>query len=254
MKTDTEKAAPSEETETAEDAVQEEPTEPAEAEAEEKKPEESEPEPPQKQSSVRRALELARGSALATRVLVLLVLAACVITAGLQWREAGRLNDRESTREQIRTRAGEFGQALLSYNHSDPDAARKRVLGLSATDFAKSYDVAFNDGLRGIITKLKADATASVRTVYVDNVQGDNAKAIVVMDSEVKSTAGTRRVLGSYLEMDLVRQSGAWMIKSVNSIGALNESLTKPDGTPVSPSPSSKPSNDPLSPPTGSGD
>jgi Mce-associated membrane protein len=175
--------------------------------------------------------------ALVTRVLVVVVLAAAVTTALLQWRQADRLTTRENTRQQVGTRAGEFGQALLSYRHTDPDAARKRVLSLATDDFGRTYDEAFTDGLQGVITKLKADATATVRTVYVDTVSGDDAKAIVVMDSEVKSTAGTRRVLGSYLEMELVRQKGGWRVKSVNSIGAVNESLTKPDGSTPATSP-----------------
>ncbi|MDN3351311.1 hypothetical protein [Actinomadura sp. DC4] len=221
MPTETEKAA--DERTTDEDR----PGEAAEPEAEE-------PSPSEEPSPERRRLLTA---ALLTRVMVLVVLAAAVTTALLQWRQAGRLSAREDTRRQVSTRAGEFGQALLSYDHSDPDAARKRVLGMTTDDFGRTYDVAFTDGLQGIITKLKADAKATVRTVYVGDVGGDDAKAVVVMDSEVKSTAGTRRVLGSYLEMELVRQHGQWRVKSVNSIGAINESLTKPDGTTVTPGP-----------------
>lgn len=55
------------------------------------------------------------------------------------------------------------------------------------------------------------------------------------MDSEVTSTAGTRRVLDSYLDMELIRQKGQWRVNSVASIGAINESMTNPNGTPQEP-------------------
>ncbi|MGI8329214.1 hypothetical protein ACRYCC_04570 [Actinomadura scrupuli] len=183
--------------------------------------------------AVRRLVAKRPGWALTARALVVLALAAAVTTAALQWHRADRLDQRERTRQQVAARAGQFGQALLSYDHTRLDAARKRVLGMAATDFGKTYDVAFTGGLQDAITKLKADATATVRTVYVSAVDGSNAKAIVVMDSEVKSSAGTRRVLGSYLEMELVEQHGQWRVNAVNSIGAINESLTKNGGAPA---------------------
>lgn len=183
--------------------------------------------------AARRLSAKAPGWALTARALVVLALAAAVTTAALQWHRADRLDQREHTRQQVADLAGRFGQALLSYDHNNLDAARKRVLGMAATDFGKTYDVAFTGGLQDAITKLRADATASVRTVYVSAVDGSNAKAIVVMDSEVKSTAGTRRVLGSYLEMELVQQNGRWRVNAVNSIGAVNESLTKTGGAPA---------------------
>lgn len=175
------------------------------------------------------------------RALVMLVLIASVVTAGLQWHRAEAAADRENDRKSVAARAEEFGQALLSYDHADLQAARHRVLAMSSDDFAKTYDVAFTGGLESVITKLKADATATARTVYVNDIDGDNARAVVVMDSEVHSTAGTRRVLGSYLDMKLARHRGQWKVTEVNSVGAANESMTDPDGKQTKPSPSPSP-------------
>lgn len=183
------------------------------------------------------------GRAALARTLVVVALAAAVITALAQWHRADTLNRREAVRRQITATAGQFGQALLSYDHTHLDTARKRVLDLATDDFGRTYDVAFTGGLEGAITKLKADATATIRAVYLDGVGSDGAKAVVVMDSQVTSTAGTRNVLGSYLQMNLTRQGGRWRVSAVNSIGAINESLA-PNGpgattptTSVSPAP-----------------
>ncbi|QFG22335.1 hypothetical protein [Actinomadura sp. WMMB 499] len=159
-----------------------------------------------------------------------LVLAAAVATAGLQWYRADQAAGEEVARAAVEKRAGEFGQALLSYDHEHLQDARNRVLALSSEDFAKTYDVAFTGGLEGVITKLKADASATVRAVYLGDVDESSARAIVVLDSEVRSSAGTRRVLGSHLDMKLERKDGAWRVSEVTSIGAAQETMTDPEG------------------------
>ncbi|MFI0354804.1 hypothetical protein [Actinomadura sp. 9N407] len=194
-----------------------------------KEPEKHEPEkhgPEKHGGKTKRAFS--KGTAL--KAIGVLALAASVATAGLQWRAADEAAQREADRKAVQERAGQFGQALLSYDHTNLQAARNKVLSLASDDFAKTYDVAFTGGLEGVITKLKATATATVRSVYLSQVDGASAKAVVVMDSEVRSSAGTRRVLGSYLDMRLARQGGGWRITEVTSIGAVNESMTDPKG------------------------
>ncbi|MFB4306804.1 hypothetical protein [Actinomadura sp. GTD37] len=164
------------------------------------------------------------------RATVVVALAGSSVTAGLQWHAADQAAQRDAERDRIRASAAEFGQALLSYDHTKLQAARHHVLALASDDFAKTYDEAFTGGLEGVITKLKADATATVQGVYLQKVEEGTAKAVVVMDSEVHSTAGTRRVRGSYLDMRLVRRGGEWKVTDVTSIGAANESMTDPQG------------------------
>lgn len=183
------------------------------------------------------------GRASLGKVLVFLALVAAVAVAGWQWRHAAALEEKEHARQEISSVAGRFGQALLSYEHADLAEARERVLSLATPDFGKTYEVAFTGTLQKTITELKADATATVRVVYVTGGTDGSAQAVVVMDSEVKSTAGTRNVTGSYLQMDLVEQKGRWKVSAVNSIGAINESLTGAPGAPdAEPEPSPKPS------------
>ncbi|MBE1533128.1 hypothetical protein [Actinomadura algeriensis] len=164
------------------------------------------------------------------RAAAVLVLLAAVVTAGLQWYRADQSAQEEAARDAVREQAGEFGQALLSYDHEHLQDARNRVLSLASEDFAKTYDVAFTGGLEGVITKLKADASATVRAVYLGDVDETTARAIVVMDSEVRSSAGTRRVLGSHLDMRLMLKDGRWRVTEVTSIGAAQETMTDPDG------------------------
>ncbi|XRQ12214.1 hypothetical protein ACN3XK_15350 [Actinomadura welshii] len=186
----------------------------------------------EKPAEERRERVWLRGSAKAglVKATVAVALVGSVITAGLQWYQADQAAERDAERRAVRASAAEFGEALLSYDHTKLQEARNRVLGLASDDFAETYDEAFTGGLEGVITKLKADATATVRTVYLGEIESGTAKAVVVMDSEVHSTAGTRRVLGSYLDMRLTRRGDEWKITEVTSVGAANETMTNPDG------------------------
>jgi Mce-associated membrane protein len=166
----------------------------------------------------------------------------------LQWREAGRLSQDAATQQLVRTRAAEFGRALLAYKHTDLNGSRTRIQRLASTDFGKSYEAAFS-GLSDVIGKYKADATATVRDTYVNEIDGDRAKALVVLDSEVRSTAGTRRVLGTKLLLELIREKGQWRVSAMTSLEADDETQTKPDGTPASPRPSGGGSGAPAPPP-----
>ncbi|MBW8487356.1 hypothetical protein [Actinomadura parmotrematis] len=220
------------ETATAPEAVEEEAVEEKDEIEEEKEPE----------RAGRRWARVPSTPAL-VRVTVAAVLLASAVTAGLQWHRADQAARRDAERRAVKASAAEFGQALLSYDHTRLQAARNRVLALTSDDFAKTYDEAFTGGLEGVITRLKADATATVRTVYLGDIDDGTARAVVVMDSEVHSTAGTRRVLGSYLDMTLTRHGGAWRVTDVTSVGAANESMTDPQGKQQStPSPAPSPS------------
>jgi Mce-associated membrane protein len=173
-------------------------------------------------------------------VVVLVLLAAAVVLAGVQWRRGNDRDDRvrelehqAATRREIATTAGEFGQALLTYDYNDLNSARTRVLDLATDHFAQEYTSAFTGGLDTVITKLQATSNASVRDVYVGDDVGDTAHAVVTLDSEVKSTAGTRRTVGSYLDLTLVHQDGRWKVDIVISVAALEQQTIGPDGNVV---------------------
>ena len=149
---------------------------------------------------------------------------------GFQWRHAHDLGDRETVRTEVGRIAGLFGEALLSYDYNDLVTARDRVLAHATDRFGQEYTTAFTGGLESAITKLQATSTATVRDVYLADVEHDTARAIVTLDSEVRSTAGTRRTVSSYLDMALVHQNGQWKVDSVTSVAALDQTTT-PSGT-----------------------
>ncbi|SEG81428.1 hypothetical protein SAMN04489712_11454 [Thermomonospora echinospora] len=179
---------------------------------------------------MRRPRPTARTSRRLVAAALALVFATAVATAVIQWRESERLAARDRSEQQVRDRSAEFGRALLAYEHTDLPKARARIRGLASADFGRSYETAF-DGLAEVITKYRANATATVRETYLNDFDGEQAKTLVVLDSEVRSTMGVRRVLGTRLLLELVLEKGSWRVDAMTTLPADDETLTKPDGT-----------------------
>jgi Mce-associated membrane protein len=174
-------------------------------------------------------LTRARFGLVPVAVLGILVLVAVGFGA-FQWRHAHDLGDRQDERAAAGKAAGQFGEALLTYDYKELNAARDRVLALATDRFGQEYTTDFVGALSEAIVKLQATSMATVRDVFLSDVQRDTARAIVTLDSEINSSAGTRRTTSSYLDMALVKQNGAWKIDSVISVAAMDQSTTPPGG------------------------
>ncbi|MER6178116.1 hypothetical protein [Streptosporangium sp. NPDC001681] len=174
-----------------------------------------------------------------------MLFAATATTAVLQWTAADRLAQEKADRAAVSTRAGEFAVALQTYDHTDLQAYRDRVFAISGEDFEKTYNEAFSP-LEGVITTMRASSSASIRGVYVSAVGEGRAKAITVVDSQVTSTAGTRRMLGTYMELSLIKTGGRWKVNAATVMGAAEELVTDPNGETVEPSPTSSPAPSPT--------
>jgi Mce-associated membrane protein len=163
---------------------------------------------------------------------VLALLAGAVGVAVAQWQRAEDLDDEAADRRDAATAASTFASALLSYSADDLDVARERVTALSTPTFAADYADAFEGGLRTVIDELDAVSTATVRDVFVSEVSGASARAVVVVDAEVTSAAGVRDLTGSYLQIELERVDGRWLVSAATAVGAEDESVTGAGPTP----------------------
>lgn len=185
-------------------------------------------------AKVRAARPWARSHLASPRVGASLVLLLVVMTAlaFVQWRRSSSLAADAKTQRDIATTAGSFGEALLSYDFDDVTVARDRVVKLATEEFGKSYSETFRAGLGTIIASLQATAEATVRDVFVTEASGDRAKAVVVLDSKIRSLRGLRELIGSYLEMELRREGGRWKVDAVSAVAAAKDTITKPSPQP----------------------
>jgi Mce-associated membrane protein len=162
---------------------------------------------------------------MAVAVAVVLV-AGTTALAGIEYHRNHDLTGQANDQHAVSATASALAGAILSYNAADLGAARTRVSQLSTASFIQNYDQNFAQALGGTITALQASASATVRDVYVADVTSTSAKAIVVVDFQTKSKTGNRQVLGTHLEMELVRQGGKWLVNVVNLLAISSETQT----------------------------
>jgi hypothetical protein len=174
--------------------------------------------------------------------LVVLFLA-MVTVAGLEWRrgnhlhgQVGRLTTQLQTERDVAATARGLADAVLSYDAAHLDQTQKHVDSFSTPDFSKYWQQSFLNSKTGEIIALQAVATANVKDVYVASVSGNDAKAVVVADFQVKSKTGTTNVSDTYLQLQLKRQSGQWKVNNLTLV--------------IGPSQSQTPAPSPATPPT----
>src|SRR4051794_29125347 len=152
-------------------------------------------------------------------ILIAILGAALVFTttvAVIQWRRADDLRHKESARKAAASTAARFAGALYTYDYSDLAAAKARVLPLLTAKYAKNYETAI-PAQQAEVIRLKAKETAKVAGVFLTDVVGDRAAAVVILDTNLQSTAGNRAAT-SYLDVALVRQGSTWKVDTAKPV------------------------------------
>lgn len=147
--------------------------------------------------------------------------------------EAERLGAERALRVEVSGAAAAFGKALLSYDYQDLQTTRSTLMAQATGDFLATYDEAFGGVMEQVIIKLQAVSQASVREVYLADVDEASAHAIVVVDQQVKTSEAIKTVRDSHLKISLLKEKGVWKINEVTVLGAAKEQETKLDGTPL---------------------
>jgi Mce-associated membrane protein len=112
--------------------------------------------------------------------------------------------------------AGQFGLALFTYDYTDLPGASARVLRFATPSYAKGYDAA-SPPQQATIVQLKARESAKVTGVFLTDVVKDRAAAVVIVNTTLQSTGGTRSSL-SYLDVALVRKGMAWKVDTARAV------------------------------------
>ncbi|MEW9548500.1 hypothetical protein [Nonomuraea sp. NPDC050783] len=166
-----------------------------------------------------------------------MLVAALAATAVLQWVAASRADQaRESLaaeralRLEVSGAASAFSTSLLSYDYRDLQTTRATLSAQATGDFLATYDSAFGGAMAQVIVKLKAVAQATVREVYLADVDEATAHAIVVVDQQVNTSEAIRSVKDSHLKIALVKEKGVWKVRDVTVLGAASDDQYALDG------------------------
>lgn len=150
---------------------------------------------------------------LAVTLAVLFGLAAAALAVLLA---TGAADDDEL--DDLRSRAGQFAEALVTYDFEDPDRHRERVLGFATGSFREEYEDAFDQGLAQIISEVEAVSQGFVKDVYLSQVDEGQAQAVVVVDIEHDGAGGPRTLYDIYFRLTLVEVEGEWKVDQVTDL------------------------------------
>jgi Mce-associated membrane protein len=124
-------------------------------------------------------------------------------------------SDADDAASDLRRTAGQFGEALVTYDHRDPEAHRDAVLGMATGSFREEYEDAFEGELVQIITEVEAVSQGFVKDVFVSEIDEESASAVVVVDVEHDGAAGPRTLYDIYFRLTFVRVGGDWKVDQV---------------------------------------
>jgi Mce-associated membrane protein len=152
-------------------------------------------------------------------VIVSIVLAVAVVGIALAAASfASTLHRERNDRHSVQDVSGRFAAALLTYDYANLDVAKKRVLALSTGKFRKEYEQAFTGGLDTLFKSTQARSAGTVTDVFVGDIESGTVTTIAVVDAVATGTAGTRRMLSSYIELQLVKVHGTWKVDGVTNL------------------------------------
>lgn len=199
---------------------------------------EHEHEPPEAEPEVEPEPAPARSGGRALLVVACVGLAVLSVAMGILAAVLSSRLDRErGDRQAVQDVSGRFAAALLTYDYTDLDKAKARVLALSTRKFQKEYDAAFTGGLDVLVKETQTRSAGTVTDVFVGSISGDSATTIAVVDAVSQGTAGRNQLVSSYIELELVKLSGMWKVDNVTNLnfgqaaGAVPGATTTPSTT-----------------------
>ena len=158
--------------------------------------------------------------------MVVLALAVLVIAAAaVLWQQNQDLTGDRDDRQDAASVAGEFATAVLSYDHRDLEGSVDEVVALSTPDWGREFENAWFQEQQPVVEELNAVARVDVRDVMLGEESDGVLPAIVVFNATIESQIGTRRLGGSYLRLDLVRDEGAWLVDDMAYLASTDQSL-----------------------------
>jgi hypothetical protein len=154
-----------------------------------------------------------RGLKLAVVALAAVCLALTVLAASL----AAKNRDTEGRTAAVRRTAGAMGTAMLTYDYRHLDTYRNGVMRLATAKFAKEFKSTFKDFEELYKASQGSSETREVK-VYVGDVSGQDASALVEVDYRVSGLAGKNRPLIALFEMTLVHTTDGWRVADLGTI------------------------------------
>jgi hypothetical protein len=157
-----------------------------------------------------------RGRAtVAIGIAVLTLATALAVWGGTKYAATARQLDDITS---VRRVAGQFGAAALTYDYKDLKPFEQRMRANATGTFRRQL----GDGLTGLetlIREAKSQSEATVKQIYVGEVEAHAASAVVEVEARAKNgDAAVRTLPAAFIELQLVKAGGHWLIDGVSTL------------------------------------
>ena len=157
-----------------------------------------------------------------------LVMILLIVGLVIQTSRASDLSSDEDERRAVGRAAGGFTEAVYGYDHEDMQESLAAVLEHATDEYAREYEEAWNNELQPVIDELRGSGEIDLTDVYVSDIDGNRAKAVVSFNATLRSTAGARRLTGTFVQIDLQRVDGAWLVADYKLLATTDETQDPP--------------------------
>ena len=159
--------------------------------------------------------------------LLVIVVLAWMVAAGavVLWKQNQDLRSARDDRREAAEVASDFTTAVLSYDHRDLEGSVDDVLALSTPDWGRQYEDAWFQDQQPIVEELQAQAEVVINDVMVGDSSNGVLPVVVTFNASIESTIGTRRLDGSYLQLDLTKVDGSWLVDDMTYLANTSQSL-----------------------------
>lgn len=150
-------------------------------------------------------------------IVAVAVTLAAVVLAVTQTVRADDARDALADYAGARGAASAFGEAYLSYDAADVAGSSERVLSLATDRFAEEFEENRSPAIEALFDEIGTNTQATTTEVFVTEVSGGRARALVVVDVKASSAETPDQTLVDLtFVLDLVRVGSHWKVDAVS--------------------------------------
>jgi hypothetical protein len=153
----------------------------------------------------------------------LIVVAAALLVVAtflgvLAARYHAELTRERDERQEVEQVAARFSAAFFTYDYRTLDASLERIKRDATRKYGGDFERVFKTSISTLIEATKAQSTGTITDVFLGSIEDETASALAVVNVQRQGVAGRLPVAGQYLQLDLVRQRGAWRVDNVTAV------------------------------------
>ncbi|MEY2475214.1 MAG: Mce-associated rane protein [Actinomycetota bacterium] len=166
----------------------------------------------------------------------LIVVAAALLVVAtflgvLAARYNAELNRERDERQEVEQVAARFSAAFFTYDYRTLDASLERIKRDATRKYGGDFERVFKTSIATLITATQARSSGTITDVFLGSIDDETASALTVVNVQREGAGGRLPLAGQYLQLDLVKQRGAWRVDNVTAVDLTQSGESAPAAT-----------------------